>query len=97
MLFRRYKVESKTDSGRQNSLPVIIVTAAAMHLFRTLFPSLAVARLAIAQVTWTATPFNPASVPLAVRTPYLSCWLPQNAGTALNEVWPTFWTGTVRL
>lgn len=46
-------------------------------------------------VTWTATPFNPASVPLAVRSPYLSAWLPQGAGTALNDAWPTFWTGSV--
>lgn len=44
---------------------------------------------------WTATPFNPPAVPLAVRTPYLSCWLPQGAGTALSEAWPTFWTGGV--
>ncbi|EIW62026.1 DUF1793-domain-containing protein [Trametes versicolor FP-101664 SS1] len=46
-------------------------------------------------VTWTATPFNPASVPLAVRSPYLSAWLPQGAGTALNDAWPTFWTGSI--
>lgn len=45
--------------------------------------------------SWTATPFNPASVPLAVRSPYLSCWLAQGAGTALNGAWPTFWTGSV--
>ncbi|KAI0638108.1 DUF1793-domain-containing protein [Trametes polyzona] len=46
-------------------------------------------------VTWTATPFNPAAVPLAVRSPYLSAWLPQGAGTALNAAWPTFWTGSI--
>ncbi|KAI0771550.1 DUF1793-domain-containing protein [Trametes elegans] len=46
-------------------------------------------------VTWTATPFNPAAVPLAVRSPYLSAWLPQGAGTALNGAWPTFWTGSI--
>ncbi|KAJ7129315.1 DUF1793-domain-containing protein [Mycena epipterygia] len=45
-------------------------------------------------ITWTATPFNPASIPLAVRTPYLNAWLPQGAGAALNDVWPTFWTGS---
>lgn len=33
---------------------------------------------------------------LAVRSPYLSAWLPQGAGTALNGNWPTFWDGTVR-
>jgi len=48
-----------------------------------------------AAVTWTATPFNPAAVPLAVRTPYLSAWLQQGAGTALNAAWPTFWTGQI--
>lgn len=46
-------------------------------------------------VTWDATPFNPAAVPLAVRTPYLSVWLPQGAGTALNDQWATFWNGDV--
>ena len=51
-----------------------------------------------ANVPWQATPFNPPAVPLAVRSPYLNCWLNQNGGgkplTASNE-WPTFWTGTV--
>ncbi|KAI0650359.1 DUF1793-domain-containing protein [Trametes meyenii] len=46
-------------------------------------------------VTWSANPFNPAAVPLAVRSPYLSAWLPQGSGTALNAAWPTFWTGSV--
>ncbi|KAJ6598936.1 hypothetical protein DFH09DRAFT_1356105 [Mycena vulgaris] len=45
------------------------------------------------QVTWKATPFNPSSIPLAVRTPYLSAWLPQGNGTSLNGVWPQHWTG----
>ncbi|KAF8205102.1 DUF1793-domain-containing protein [Pholiota molesta] len=46
-------------------------------------------------LSWTATPFNPAAVPLAVRSPYLSAWLPQGAGAALNDVWPTFWNGQI--
>lgn len=50
---------------------------------------------AFAVVTWDTKPFNPPSVPLAVRTPYLSAWLPQGSGTALNDAWPTFWTGSV--
>ncbi|KAJ7682671.1 DUF1793-domain-containing protein [Mycena polygramma] len=48
---------------------------------------------AATQFTWKATPFNPSSVPLAVRTPYLSAWLPQGSGTALNAAWPQHWTG----
>lgn len=48
-------------------------------------------------VSWTATPFNPASVPLAVRAPYVSAWLPQGTGAALNDVWPQFWAGAVRV
>ncbi|KAJ7179003.1 DUF1793-domain-containing protein [Mycena filopes] len=46
-------------------------------------------------ITWTATPFNPSSIPLAVRAPYLSAWLPQGAGAALNDAWATFWTGMI--
>jgi len=37
--------------------------------------------LAHAVVSWTVTPLNPPSYPLAVRSPYLSAWLPQGAGT----------------
>ncbi|EJD38414.1 DUF1793-domain-containing protein [Auricularia subglabra TFB-10046 SS5] len=44
---------------------------------------------------WTSTPFSPASIPLAVRSPYVSAWLPQGAGTALNDAWATFWTGSI--
>ncbi|KAL1722415.1 hypothetical protein EV715DRAFT_270417 [Schizophyllum commune] len=44
---------------------------------------------------WDAKPFNPASVPLAVRSPYVSTWLPQGKGTALNEAWATFYTGGI--
>jgi hypothetical protein len=54
----------------------------------------ALAPVANAAVTWTATPFNPPNVPLAVRSPYLSAWLPQGAGTPLTT-WPAFWTGSV--
>ena len=55
------------------------------------------APLVLADVSWDATPFNPASVPLAVRSPYLSAWLAQGAGTALDAAWPTFWTGSVSI
>ncbi|KAF7355439.1 DUF1793-domain-containing protein [Mycena sanguinolenta] len=46
-------------------------------------------------LSWTATPFNPSAIPLAVRTPYLSAWLPQGEGAALNDAWATFWTGMI--
>ncbi|KAF9476478.1 DUF1793-domain-containing protein [Pholiota conissans] len=48
-----------------------------------------------AALAWSATPFNPAAIPLAVRSPYLSAWLQQGSGAALNDVWPTFWTGQI--
>jgi hypothetical protein len=38
-----------------------------------------------------ATPFSPASVPLAVRSPYLSTWLP--GSTPLNGGWAQHWAG----
>ncbi|KAF8639975.1 hypothetical protein AX17_001222 [Amanita inopinata Kibby_2008] len=50
---------------------------------------------AVRAISWTAQPFNPAAIPLAVRTPYLSAWLQQGTGAALNDVWPTFWTGQI--
>ncbi|EIW62031.1 DUF1793-domain-containing protein [Trametes versicolor FP-101664 SS1] len=51
--------------------------------------------LALAATTGTATPFIPPAVPLAVRSPYLSAWLNQGKGNALNNVWPSFWSGTI--
>ncbi|KAJ6563311.1 DUF1793-domain-containing protein [Mycena vulgaris] len=50
---------------------------------------------ALAATSWSATPFNPPSTPLAVRTPYLSAWLPQGQGVPLNGAWPTFWAGQI--
>ncbi|KAJ6498035.1 hypothetical protein C8R47DRAFT_1261015 [Mycena vitilis] len=58
-------------------------------LCATLFASQAAA------ASWTSTPFSPPSIPLAVRSPYLSAWLPQGQGAALNDAWPTFWAGQV--
>lgn len=49
----------------------------------------------VSALNWTAKPFNPPSVPLAVKTPYLSTWLAQGSGNALNDDWPRFWTGSV--
>ncbi|KAH8120127.1 DUF1793-domain-containing protein [Phellopilus nigrolimitatus] len=66
----------------------------ALGLLFALFLTVANSSFARGAVTWSATPFNPAAVPLAVRTPYLSTWLPQGAGTALNGNWSSFWTGT---
>lgn len=39
-----------------------------------IYASSLVLATAVHAITWTATPFNPASIPLAVRTPYLSAW-----------------------
>ncbi|KAJ7739311.1 hypothetical protein B0H14DRAFT_3097400 [Mycena olivaceomarginata] len=60
-------------------------------LFIPLFVTVLSAVTVVCGVNWTATPFVPPSYPLAVRTPYLSAWLPQGAGAALNSVWPSFW------
>ena len=66
--------------------------------FASLF---AASTLGVDAVSWSATPFSPAAVPLAVRSPYLSTWLPQGNGTALNEGWSQFWdtnvSGSIRL
>ncbi len=41
--------------------------------------------------TLAATPIRPPAVPLAVRQPYLSAWLP---ATLLPGTWPQFWQGS---
>ncbi|KAJ7760336.1 hypothetical protein B0H14DRAFT_3096426 [Mycena olivaceomarginata] len=53
------------------------------------------ARLRSPLPSWTSTPFNPPSIPLAVRSPYLNTWLPQGQGVALNDAWPSFWAGRI--
>ncbi|KAN0093261.1 protein of unknown function (DUF1793) domain containing protein [Tylopilus felleus] len=63
-----------------------------MRLFLDALLSIASVSL-VSAVSWTTSPFNPASIPLAVRTPYLSAWLPQGSGVAVNRAWPQFWTG----
>ena len=47
---------------------------------------------------WTATPFNPPALPLAVRSPYLNTWLLQgNDPPPLNDAWSRLWdAGGVR-
>jgi hypothetical protein len=50
---------------------------------------------AIAQVNSTFTPARPPAIPLAVKNPYLSVWLPAGDnpnGGYLPGQWPTFWT-----
>ncbi len=44
-----------------------------------------------APATLAATPIRPPAVPLAVRQPYLSAWLP---ATLLPGAWPQFWQGS---
>lgn len=73
------------------SIPLIPSVNAAVALLSLLLYANVVHAL-----NWTAEPFNPPAIPLAVRTPYLSAWLPQGEGAALNDRWPTFWTGSVR-
>ncbi|WP_335976666.1 glutaminase family protein [Streptomyces sp. CA2R106] len=45
---------------------------------------------AVSTVTTVFDPIRPPSVPLAVRSPYLSAWLPASSPVG---TWPTFWTG----
>jgi hypothetical protein len=60
------------------------------NMIRAFGLPLALASVAVA-VSWEATPFSPASVPLAVRSPYLSTWLP--GSTPLNGGWAQHWAG----
>ncbi|KAF7292552.1 hypothetical protein MKEN_01471500 [Mycena kentingensis (nom. inval.)] len=68
-----------------------------MRFLKAVASVLALSRLTLA-LNWEATPFNPSSIPLAVRSPYLSAWLPQGNngnGNSLNSDWPLFWTGQI--
>ncbi|EIW80656.1 DUF1793-domain-containing protein [Coniophora puteana RWD-64-598 SS2] len=65
-----------------------------MGIFQALsYASLALFASSASALDWSADPVNPPSVPLAVRTPYLSAWLPQGAGASLAGTWPEFWAG----
>ncbi|KIY47397.1 DUF1793-domain-containing protein [Fistulina hepatica ATCC 64428] len=72
----------------------------ALHSLSNLLPvfllvsSVLFTRSALA-LDWVATPFSPPAVPIAVRSPYLSTWLPQGKGTALNGAWATFWNAKI--
>jgi hypothetical protein len=48
---------------------------------------------ALAASAATITPVRPPSVPLIVRGPYVSTWMPADAAPGH---WPTFWTGAVK-
>lgn len=69
------------------------------HLFTvlvTLYVELVHSQNGDGPIAWTAYPFSPPALPLAVRNPYLSTWLPQgNNPAALGASWSRFWTGSV--
>ncbi|KAI0744978.1 DUF1793-domain-containing protein [Earliella scabrosa] len=66
------------------------------NLFASLIAAYAISLVyVVGAVPWTATPFNPAAVPLAVKSPYVSAWLRQGGGAALNDAWPNFWAGGI--
>ena len=41
---------------------------------------------------WVPEPFNPPSLPLAVKSPYVNCWLPQGSESfRINNSWARNW------
>ncbi|KAI0684505.1 hypothetical protein BC835DRAFT_1523871 [Cytidiella melzeri] len=60
-----------------------------------------------APTNWSTNPFNPPSLPLAVKNPYLNAWAPLAGGSAaINEAWPRSvlplinileWYGSIRV
>ncbi len=77
--------------GKKCRVPQLALQVASKMRSQLLSASLFVLQAAAA--SWTSTPFNPPSIPLAVRSPYLNTWLPQGQGVALNAAWPTLWAG----
>ncbi|KLO16076.1 DUF1793-domain-containing protein [Schizopora paradoxa] len=54
--------------------------------------SIVVGALAQSDSQWTASPFNPPAIPIAVKSPYLNTWLAQGGDPpAANEAWADFW------
>ncbi|THH06365.1 hypothetical protein EW145_g4138 [Phellinidium pouzarii] len=88
-----FRFQSPSPSTMSANFIVVHYWLALVLRFAMLFVS--IPHSVYGAITWSATPFNPAAVPLAVRTPYLSCWLAQGPGAALNDVWPSFWTNTI--
>jgi len=66
----------------------------ALPLLQLLF----VASFALAQTqNWTADPFVPPAIPLAVKSPYVQTWLRQGAAEgSLNSGWASFRDKSVR-
>ncbi|OAA66608.1 hypothetical protein SPI_01184 [Niveomyces insectorum RCEF 264] len=50
---------------------------------------------AMAAADSTFSPVRPPSIPLAVRSPYLSTWLDGDSGSILPGSWPHFWAGQI--
>ncbi|KAF8493583.1 hypothetical protein JB92DRAFT_3084946 [Gautieria morchelliformis] len=50
---------------------------------------------AVVGPAWTASPFHPHAVPLAIRSPYLNSWAQGGNGSApISTQWPTLWDMT---
>ena len=58
----------------------------------TAAPGSVAAAAAVPAAASTFSPLRPPAVPLAVRSPYLTTWLP---GDNLAGTWPTFWNGHI--
>ncbi|KAF8585583.1 DUF1793-domain-containing protein [Ramaria rubella] len=47
---------------------------------------------------WTASPFHPHAIPLAVRSPFLNCWARGGNGSeSISNQWPSLWDMTSTL
>ncbi|KAL5494568.1 hypothetical protein ACEPAI_29 [Sanghuangporus weigelae] len=65
-------------------------------LFCALLSLLFLSTLVLAQGNWTTSPFNPFSLPLAVKSPYVNAWAPLGFNTTgsvpLNQAIPRLWS-----
>lgn len=74
--------------------PIMIPLAPLLRILLLFIALLATRALAQSgPIGWTAVPFNPPALPLAVRSPYLNSWLAQGSNSgALNNLWSNLWT-----
>ena len=83
LVVRRAVMALLSSSSSVSSQPIV-------SLLLSLFSILAHVSAQIGPTSWTASPFNPPALPLAVKSPYVNAWVPLgNNSLPIYNAWPT--------